>query len=81
MVGALRPLDKDVPLNSFDETHSTTSRNNVTKQAASHLGLYAGSNIPREMHLDLKREEIQEYGKEIVQSLRFFVPEKDDTTG
>jgi hypothetical protein len=41
-------------------------RSSSAQERLKSLGLYAGSTIPKEMHLDLSKEDIQEYGKEIL---------------
>ena len=51
---------------------------NDSKNRLKSLGLYAGSTIPRELHLALSREEIHEFGKEILQSMRFSAPDPED---
>ena len=41
-------------------------------------GLYAGSTIPKEMHLDLNRDDLAEFGKDILEAVKVYAPDKDE---
>jgi len=47
---------------------------NASKNRLQSLGLYAGSTIPREMHLDINKQDLREFGKDIMSSLHLYVP-------
>ena len=42
------------------------------------MGMYAGSPIPAEMHLDINHAEVNRIGEEVVHSLKHFVQDPDE---
>ena len=51
---------------SQESSRKSGGESNASKNRLRSMGLYVGSNVPKEMHLDLSKEDICEYGKEIL---------------